>query len=278
MLINAHELSFSYGKHAVLDRLSLEIEQGEVVALLGPNGAGKTTLIELVLGFLSPRSGSMQVLGMNPAAGDASFWRRIGVVQQQWKDHPKWSVGDQLEWIHSALSTVETPAKSVDEALAEVRLLDFKNHILGKLSGGQRRRIDFAMANLGAPSLLILDEPTTGLDPVARNELHELLDVASVAGATILITTHDLAEAEKIASRILILNSGQIIANGSAQELRDQMDTRAEITWHDSTGERCVHVTHTPERFIQSLDLDEIDSLTITRPSLEEAYLELIGE
>lgn len=276
MVVELKDVSFSYGKTEVITELAMEIQPGELVVLLGPNGAGKSTLIELIIGFLKPTRGQIHTLGRNPRADSADFWKHIGLVQQQWKDHPKWKVCEQLDWIARSFQSAGQRTKSVAEALHEVGLVEFSGHQLGKLSGGQRRRVDFAAATIANPQLLILDEPTTGLDPVARSDVHELIDVAQLTGTTVLMTTHDLAEAEKIGSRILILKDGRIIANGTAAELRSGLDNRSEIRWIDDDGARHVHVTEDPLDFVRTLPETSAD-LTIHRHTLEDAYLELIG-
>lgn len=277
MIVSAKNVHFSYGEVEVLRDVSVDIAPGEVVALLGPNGAGKTTLIELILGFLKPNSGELNVLGIDPQIGKADFWEEIGVLQQQWRDHPKWRVREQLEWIASAHKSVGKHVKTPEEVLAEVGLSDFMNHQLGKLSGGQRRRVDFAAATIASPKLLILDEPTTGLDPVARNDIHMLIDAAQDRDASVLMSTHDLAEAEKIASRIMILSNHRIVANGTATQLREGIDKRAEVTWRDASGKRHVHATDQAEKFVRTLP-EDISELTVTRHTLEDAYLNIIGE
>ena len=138
------------------------------------------------------------------------------------------------------------------------------------------RGIDFAAALMASPELLVLDEPTTGLDPVSKARLHDLILARVDDDATIVMTTHDLAEAEHLASRVLIMNEGRILADGTVTALRERLDRGAEITWVQD-GTRHVHTTHCPERFVKGLDLDAITGLTITRPTLEETYLSLVS-
>jgi len=166
----------------------------------------------------------------------------------------------------------------VTEVLDAVGLADKTTSRLSRLSGGQRRTIDFAAALMGRPELLVMDEPTTGLDPVSKAHLHDLiLQRVDDDNATILMTTHDLAEAERIASRILIMSRGRIIADGSVTALREQLSPDAEVTWIQD-GEHHVHATAAPEHFLTRLDLGTITGLTITRPTLEETYLSLVGK
>ena len=276
-VITVENLEFSYGAAPVLRGLDLSVEAGEVVCLLGPNGVGKTTLVENLLGSLTPTSGTVRVLGTDPRRAGADFWARVGLVQQSWTDHPKWRVKDQLEWIRSVQLTAASRVIGVDEALDAVGLADKADSRLSRLSGGQRRTVDFAAALMAAPELLVLDEPTTGLDPVSKARLHDLILARVDEDATIVMTTHDLAEAERLASRVLIMNEGRIIADGTVTALRERLDRGAEITWIEG-GAHHVHTTRSPERFVKGLDLDAVTGLTITRPTLEETYLSLVSK
>ena len=277
-VVAVDNLSFSYGTAPVLQELDLSVNAGEVVCLLGPNGVGKTTLVENLLGSLAPTSGSIRVLGTDPRRAGADFWARVGLVQQNWTDHAKWRVSDQLEWIRAIQLTASPSAMGVTEVLDAVGLADKTTSRLSRLSGGQRRAIDFAAALMGRPELLVMDEPTTGLDPVSKAHLHDLiLQRVDDDNATILMTTHDLAEAERIASRVLIMSRGRIIADGSVTALRERLSHDAEVTWVQD-GEHHVHATASPERFLLQLDLGTITDLTVTRPTLEETYLALVGE
>ncbi|CAM2959572.1 ABC transporter ATP-binding protein [Actinomyces slackii] len=276
-VISTENLEFSYGATPVLRGVDLSIRAGEVVCLLGPNGVGKTTLVENLLGSLTPGAGTVEVLGTDPRRAGARFWSRVGLVQQNWSDHAKWRVADQLEWVRAMHATTVRASEllSVPEALEAVGLADKATTRLSRLSGGQRRSIDMAAALIARPEVLILDEPTTGLDPVSKSRLHEvILDRVDDAGA-VLMTTHDLAEAERIASRVLIMSQGRILADGTVTELREGLAHDAEVTWSQD-GERHVHSTSDPERFVSALDLETISDLTITRPTLEETYLALV--
>ena len=245
-VITTESLEFSYGAEPVLRGLSLSVEAGEVVCLLGPNGVGKTTLVEHLLGSLTPTAGSVRVLDTDPRRVGAAFWARVGLVQQNWTDHPKWRVVDQLEWIRAIQLTASPDVMGTSEVLNAVGLADKATSRLSRLSGGQRRIIDFAAALMGRPELL-------------------------------LMTTHHLAEAERIASRVLIMSRGRVIADGTVTALRERLGHDAEVTWVQD-GEHHVHATAAPERFLAQLDLGAITDLTITRPTLEETYLALVNK
>ena len=272
-----------YGDHDVLRDVDLQVHRGEVVVLLGPNGAGKTTTIEILEGFRRPSAGSVQVLGTDPLHADEAWRARVGVVLQSWRDHARWSPRDLLDHLgayYAHFSTDERPRPvPSDELLELVGLSEAGDQRLLTLSGGQRRRLDVAVGIIGRPELLFLDEPTAGFDPQARREFHELVHrLTDLEGTTVLLTTHDLAEAEKLADRILILAAGRIVADGSADALARQIRARAEVHWTQD-GQRFVHATTDATGFVRQL-LDEhpsgIDELEIRRASLEDTYLELV--
>lgn len=277
LMIEAREVNFSYGKNHVLHDVSLAIEPGEVVALLGPNGVGKTTLVENLVGTLSPSSGHLEVFGEAPSSGNSAFLTRIGLVQQHWADHPKWRVMEHLTWIAAAHRSAGRRVRDITETLEAVGVADKATAVLRTLSGGQRRRVDLAAALLAYPPLLILDEPTTGLDPAGKAQIHDLLDSVIDEGVTVFLTTHDLSEAEKLASRIFIMNNGRIIADGAPWQLREELVAPAQVTWR-AEGKQHVHATNEVEAFVATLPLSEITHLTITRPTLEDAYLSIIGK
>ncbi|MGY1834747.1 ABC transporter ATP-binding protein [Blastococcus sp. SYSU DS0510] len=273
----------AYGEQEVLTGVDLDVRPGEVVCLLGPNGAGKTTTIEILEGFRLPSAGEVQVLGEDPAtAGDA--WRaRVGVVLQSWRDHARWTprrLLTQLGGYFTPYSTPERPRPyDVDHLLATVGLGEHADRKIGTLSGGQRRRLDVAVGIIGRPELLFLDEPTAGFDPQARRDFHDLVHrLSDLEGTSILLTTHDLAEAEKLADRILILAHGRIVASGSAEELTRQVAGTAEVHWACGS-ERYVHPTDDVVPFVRRLFEEHGDRLTdleVRRASLEDTYLAMV--
>lgn len=275
-IIATTNLNFSYGDNHVLHDVTFSMTPGELVVILGPNGVGKTTLIEQFIGTLRPQSGDVTVLGTDPRTADASFWSRIGLVQQSMGDNPKWRLHDQLNWIAACYDHVGRSPRDIDATLADVGLTDKKKSRLDKLSGGQRRRADIAMAIIGQPDLLMLDEPTTGLDPDAKASIHDLIIDAQDRGVSVFMSTHDLAEAEKLATRVLIMNRGRLIADDTVANLRKKLSGMAEVVW-DEGGKTFVHVTDTPEKFIATRDPDAISNLSINRPTLEDVYMNLIN-
>jgi ABC-2 type transport system ATP-binding protein len=283
-VIDVRGLRMRYGTTDVLDGVSFAATRGEVVALLGPNGAGKTTTIEILEGFRLRSAGDVTVLDVDPARGDERWRARLGVVLQSWRDHSRWRVRELLAHLGSfyapyATDRIPRPWPA-DELIETVGLTTQAGKRIGQLSGGQRRRLDVAVGIVGRPEMLFLDEPTAGFDPAARREFHDLVHRLADSQTTILLTTHDLDEAEKLADRILILAGGRIIASGSADELARRISADAEVRWsHD--GLRFVHATPDATRFVRELFTqygDAISDLEIRRASLEDTYMALVHE
>ncbi|GAA2432263.1 ABC transporter ATP-binding protein [Actinomadura vinacea] len=284
-MLDVDGLRMRYGATDVLHDVTFQARQGEVLVLLGPNGAGKTTTIEILEGFRMRSDGRVEVLGTDPAHGDERWRARVGVVLQSWRDHAKWRVRQLLEYLGSyyadySTARVERPWDA-DELIAAVGLTEHADKQIKMLSGGQRRRLDVAIGVVGRPELLFLDEPTAGLDPQARREFHDLVVRLAEEGATtILLTTHDLDEAEKLADRILILNGGRIIADGTAEELAHQIVGADEVRW-TRDGRRFVQSTGESTRFVFDLFRqygETVTDLEVRRASLEDTYLALVRQ
>jgi ABC-2 type transport system ATP-binding protein len=284
-VIDVQDLRMRYGSQDVLTGVSFTAQPGEVLVLLGPNGAGKTTTIEILEGFRMRSAGTVSVLGLDPARGDEAWRARVGVVLQSWRDHGKWRVRELLGhlgsyYAHYSTSRVRRPWP-VDDLVAAVGLTEHAEKRVNQLSGGQRRRFDVAVGIVGRPELLFLDEPTAGFDPEARREFHDLVHQLSDAEeTTIMLTTHDLDEAEKLADRILILAGGTIIANGSADELSRRIHTESEIRW-TLGGERFVHTTAEATPYVYKLlqqHGEAVTDLEVRRATLEDTYMALVRE
>jgi ABC-2 type transport system ATP-binding protein len=283
VVIEVRALRMRYGSVDVLRGVEFKARRGEVLALLGPNGAGKTTTIEILEGFRMRSAGEVRVLGVDPARGDEAWRARVGVVLQSWRDHGKWRVKELLDNLGRYYSPYSTPERKrpygADELVNMVGLQEHAGKKVSTLSGGQRRRLDVAIGIVGRPELLFLDEPTAGFDPHARREFHDLVHrLSDLEDTTILLTTHDLDEAEKLADRILILAGGSIIANGSADALARRMATNAEVKW-TRDGQRFVHAPDDATRFVRELFGqygEAISDLEVRRASLEDAYMSLV--
>jgi ABC-2 type transport system ATP-binding protein len=282
-VVRVRGLRMRYGDHDVLDGVDLEVGRGEVVVLLGPNGAGKTTTIEILEGFRRPSAGRVEVLGEDPLHADEAWRARVGVVLQSWRDHARWTPRDLLDHLGSYYAPFATADRErpipTDELVDQVGLGAAADQRIITLSGGQRRRLDVAVGIVGRPELLFLDEPTAGFDPQARREFHELIhQLTDMDGTTVLLTTHDLAEAEKLADRILILAGGQIAADGSASELARRIRGTAEVRWTQG-DQHFVHAASDATEFVRQLLAENpigIEDLEVRRASLEDTYLELV--
>jgi ABC-2 type transport system ATP-binding protein len=268
------DLRKNYGEHEALRGVSFEIREGEVFSLLGPNGAGKTTTIEILEGYRRRDEGEVSVLGVDPANASSAWRGRIGVVLQSSAMYENLTVRESLALF---AGYYERP-RPVDEVIAVVGLEEKEYSLVRKLSGGQRRRLDFGLALVGDPELIFLDEPTTGFDPAARRAAWQTIRSLRELGKTILLTTHYLDEAEQLSDRVAVLREGRIVATGTPADLTRTPAT--EIRYRED-GEEVVLRTETPTRVLAELTARaaeqgrELEGLEVRRPSLEEVYLEL---
>ncbi|MFF0344612.1 ABC transporter ATP-binding protein [Kribbella sp. NPDC004875] len=285
MVLTVDGLRMRYGETEVLHDVSFSARPGEVLALLGPNGAGKSTTIEILEGFRLRSAGHVEVLGVDPAVGDERWRSRIGIVLQSWRDHGNWRVRELLHHLGSYYAPYATPAAPrpwpTGELLEAVGLTAAAAQKVRTLSGGQRRRLDVAIGIVGRPDVLFLDEPTAGFDPEARSEFHDLVRrLATEQGTTILLTTHDLDEASKLAHRILVLGAGRIIAAGTTAELTALIAGADEVRW-SVDGLPYRKSTTESTAFVRELFTtygDALGDLEVRRASLEDTYLRLVRE
>ncbi|WP_375256620.1 ABC transporter ATP-binding protein [Streptomyces sp. MNP-20] len=276
-------LRMRYGTNDVLKGVNFQARKGEVLVMLGPNGAGKTTTIEILEGFRKRSAGQVDVLGVDPEHGDEAWWARVGIVLQSWRDHAKWRVRELLAHMGTYYAAYATPDTQrpwdTAELIEHVGLTEHADKQVRMLSGGQRRRLDVAIGLVGRPEVLFLDEPTAGFDPEARRTFHDLiLDVVATQETTIMLTTHDLAEAEKLADRIIILSEGRIVADGTAGELAEQFVGEDEVRW-SIEGQRYVRSVSDSTRFVRELferHGGAVAHLEVHRSSLEDTYLFLV--
>ena len=283
-VVQVRDLRMRYGSRDVLDGVALEVFRGEVVTLLGPNGAGKTTTIEILEGFRIRSDGEVSVLGVDPATASEDWRARVGVVLQSWRDHPRWTPRLLLHYLGRYYEPYSTAERSrpydVEELIKLVGIEEQADQKIRTLSGGERRRLDVAVGIIGRPELLFLDEPTAGFDPQARRDFHDLIHrLSDVEETTILLTTHDLDEAEKLADRILILAAGRIVADGSAVELAREVTRDAEVRW-SRQGEQFVHATPEPTAFVRELlgQYDDVADLEVRRATLEDTYIAMVQQ
>ncbi|MDP5184279.1 ABC transporter ATP-binding protein [Blastococcus sp. BMG 814] len=269
-------LGKSYDGRAVLDGLDLDVRRGECFALLGPNGAGKTTTIEILEGVRRRDAGEVRVLGEDPARGRREWRARMGVVSQGEPAGQALSVREALD--HFA--RYHALPRPTDELLAATGLEAKAGTRVSALSGGQRRRLAVALGVQGRPELVFLDEPTTGMDPVARRQFWELVRGLRADGTTVLLTTHYLDEAAELADRVGVIAEGRLVDVAPPAELGADLRRRATVSWLEGGARRQV-VTERPADVLRDLlattTRGELPGLTVTRPGLEDVYLQLVG-
>jgi ABC-2 type transport system ATP-binding protein len=295
-VISVRGLVKRYGDHEAVRGIDLEIYRGEIFAFLGPNGAGKTTTVEILEGFRKASGGEVEVLGQDPGRAPASWRSRIGIVLQDSEAEPGLSVRESLEMYAGYY-----PApRDVDETLALVELSGQADQRAAALSGGQRRRLDVAMALIGDPELIFLDEPTTGFDPAARRAAWAVIGGLRDLGKTVFLTTHYMEEAERLADRIAVIAAGQIVSEGTPQTLGDRQLEAARIVFSVPVGSSPAEIpTELTPRVCQEADGRlliasesvaqdlyvlagwaierglELHDLEVSRPTLEDVYLQL---
>jgi ABC-2 type transport system ATP-binding protein len=288
--VEVRGLHVRYGDVEAVRGVDLEVRRGEILALLGPNGAGKTSTIEVLEGFREPAAGDISVLGADPRTAPRAWRERVGIVLQDSNPELNLTVRECLQLYAGYYSE----PRDVDATIALVGLEERADHEATKLSGGQRRRLDVALALIGDPELIFLDEPTTGFDPAARRQAWEVVGGLRALGKTIVLTTHYMEEAERLADRIVVMARGEIVANGTPATLGGRDRAAAIVSFMlppgagappcgcevDAHG-RAVLRTERPMAELHeltgwALDRDlELTDLEIRRPTLEDTYLEL---
>jgi ABC-2 type transport system ATP-binding protein len=273
--IEVRDLRKSYGSLEALRGISFEVRRGEVFGLLGPNGAGKTTTVEILEGYRERSGGQVSVLGFDPASRDRGFRTRIGIVLQSAGFYPRATVREAVELMAKAY-----PApRDVADTIGLVGLGEKTEERIKTLSGGQQRRLDLALALVGDPELIFLDEPTTGFDPAARRTAWDVVRSLKALGKTVVLTTHYLDEAQSLSDRVAIVQAGRIVAEGPPSELTPASRTYRVSFTRD--GDRVEMDTDDPTELLNRLTGealargDRLEDLSVTRPSLEDVYLQL---
>jgi ABC-2 type transport system ATP-binding protein len=295
--IEVRDLHKTYGGVEAVCGVSFEVARGEVFCLLGPNGAGKTSTVEILEGYRTRSGGEARVLGMDPALGQRALRERVGIVLQQCGVQNDLTVAELLEMY----GRYHARRRPIDELIELVELGDKRDTRARKLSGGQLRRLDLALALVGDPDLVFLDEPTTGFDPAARRHAWSTIQSLCDLGKTVFLTTHYMDEAQHLANRVAVMNAGQIIAIGRPEELGGRNLRPAEIrfslpeAWslgdlpdvpleeRRLEGDRVTVLTREPVVAAQrittwALDHDvDLGHFSVSQPTLEDIYLELTG-
>ena len=299
--ISVRNLSKSYGEVQAVRGIDLDVSEGEVFGLLGPNGAGKTTTIEILEGLRPRTGGEVSVLGFDPAVETKEIKNRIGVCLQATNLPDKMKVHEALE----LFDAFYTRHSDRDQILKRLQLWDKKDALYKTLSGGQKQRVALALALLNDPALLFLDEPTTGLDPQVRHEIHGVIQELKENRRTILITTHYIEEAERLCDRVAIIDAGKIIELGTPREIQQRVlgHSLVEVTTNEAMpfgqlpeGLRDGKYTSNDENHTLSLQTDtpaasivelvkwidqhglKLIDIHLKRPTLEDVFIELTGK
>jgi ABC-2 type transport system ATP-binding protein len=277
--IEVQGLRKAYEEHEAVRGIDFEVRRGEVFGLLGPNGAGKTTTVEILEGYRSRTSGSVSVLGHDPASRDPDLRARVGIVLQSSGIYRYLTVRESVaHW-----AGFYPRPRDVEEVISIVGLEEAAEQRANKLSGGQQRRLDLALALVGDPELVFLDEPTTGFDPAARRAAWGTVRSLKELGKTVLLTTHYLDEAQALADRVAIIKDGRILVEGPPSSL-GAGSGRSLVSWRGPDGREHTRETDDPTTLLHELTGDalargeRLEGLSVTRPSLEEIYLELTAE
>jgi ABC-2 type transport system ATP-binding protein len=277
--IEVRDLRKTYGEVEAVRGLSFNVQRGEIYGLLGPNGAGKTSTVEILEGYRARTSGSVSVLGFDPSQRPRALRARVGIVLQSSGIYSQVRVREVL----AHFARFYPHPRDVDEVVELVGLGEQALVRARRLSGGQRRRLDLALALVGDPELIFLDEPTTGFDPAARRTAWDTIRTLRGLGKTVLLTTHYLDEAQELADRVAIVKGGQILAEGSPAELGVGAGSRYRVAYVRD-GEPVIHQTDDPTTLLSQLTGEalargeRLDALSVTRPSLEDVYLELTAD
>lgn len=277
--IEVRDLRKRYGEFEAVRGIDIAVQRGEVFGLLGPNGAGKTTTVEILEGYRERSGGEVSVLGHDPAMRSRELRRRIGIVLQSGGIYGHITPREALRhW-----ASFYPKPRDVEEVLGLVGLNTKADVRSRTLSGGQLRRLDFALALVGDPDLIFLDEPTTGFDPEARRTAWETIRSLRELGKTILLTTHYLDEAQALADRVAIVKDGRVLAIGPPRELGVGA-SHYRVTYRNAKGELMEHETDDPTRLLNELTAEalargeRLEELSVGRPSLEDVYLELTAD
>jgi len=285
--IEVRDLHKRYGEREAVRGIDITVQRGEVFGLLGPNGAGKTTTVEILEGYRARSGGEVSVLGHDPGTRSRTLRQRIGIVLQS---SGMYSYLTPREALRHWASFYPSP-RDVEEVIALVGLTEKADERSRTLSGGQLRRLDFALALVGDPELIFLDEPTTGFDPAARRDAWETVRNLRALGKTILLTTHYLDEAQALADRVAIVKDGRILAIGPPRELGSHPPgthppgaAHYRVAYRDASGELLERQTEDPTSLLNELTTEalargeRLEDLSVGRPTLEDVYLELTAD
>ena len=275
--IKINNISKSFGSKTVLDDINLDVEEGEIFGLLGPSGAGKTTLIKILTGQLKGEHGTTAINGINSQQLKSTDYSSFGIMMDNFGVYERLSCFDNLK-VFARIYRLDE--EDIRAALSDVGLGSAGKTAAGNLSKGMKNRLRLARVFMINPSVLFLDEPTSGLDPATSEDIQQLILAEKKKGKTIFLTTHNMAEAEKLCDHVALLHKGKIVEYGSPQEVCRRYNHQKKLLIHltDGTDKEIPTDTHSAETVYELMKNNMVETIHSSEPNLETVFLELTGE
>lgn len=277
-VIQIKDVCKAFDQRQVLNNISLSVEEGEIFGLLGPSGAGKTTLIKMLIGLLSATSGNIAILGKELDKKIDESFPSFGMVLNNDGLYDRLNCYDNLE-LYARIYSISNRKKVINDLLEKVGLIESSKKSVSNLSKGMRQRLSFARAILHSPKIVFLDEPTSGLDPATTLQIHSMMKTLKESGTTIFLTTHNMNEAQKMCDHLALLNEGNIVEEGTPEDICLHHRKKCEVNIEMTNGEKYMVDSHDLLTVLQTvLDTNnKIRSIHSNEPNLEEVFIELTG-
>lgn len=277
-VIQIKDVCKAFDQRQVLNNISLSVEEGEIFGLLGPSGAGKTTLIKILIGLLSATSGNIAILGKELDKKIDESFPSFGMVLDNDGLYDRLNCYDNLE-LYARIYSISNRKKVINDLLEKVGLIESSKKSVSNLSKGMRQRLSFARAILHSPKIVFLDEPTSGLDPATTLQIHSMMKMLKESGTTIFLTTHNMNEAQKMCDHLALLNEGNIVEEGTPEDICLHHRKKCEVNIEMTNGEKYMVDSHDLLTVLQTvLDTNKkIRSIHSNEPNLEEVFIELTG-
>lgn len=277
-VIQIKDVCKAFDQRQVLNNISLSVEEGEIFGLLGPSGAGKTTLIKMLIGLLSATSGNIVILGKELDKKIDESFPSFGMVLDNDGLYDRLNCYDNLE-LYARIYSISNRKKVINDLLEKVGLIESSKKSVSNLSKGMRQRLSFARAILHSPKIVFLDEPTSGLDPATTLQIHSMMKMLKESGTTIFLTTHNMNEAQKMCDHLALLNEGNIVEEGTPEDICLHHRKKCEVNIEMTNGEKYMVDSHDLLTVLQTvLDTNnKIRSIHSNEPNLEEVFIELTG-
>ena len=276
-VIQIKDVCKAFDQRQVLNNISLSVEEGEIFGLLGPSGAGKTTLIKMLIGLLSATSGNIAILGKELDKKIDESFPSFGMVLDNDGLYDRLNCYDNLE-LYARIYSISNRKKVINDLLEKVGLIESSKKSVSNLSKGMRQRLSFARAILHSPKIVFLDEPTSGLDPATTLQIHSMMKMLKESGTTIFLTTHNMNEAQKMCDHLALLNEGNIVEEGTPEDICLHHRKKCEVNIEMTNGEKYMVDSHDLLTVLQTvLDTNNKRSIHSNEPNLEEVFIELTG-